>query len=253
MTSSELQRISFEIGKGLLESGAEIYRVEDSITRIYLAYGAQNVNVYAIPSAIITSFSYQDEPSVDHICRIHERCTNLSRVDHLNALCREICAHKLDYGAILERVHLIMSHDCYLPWQQCLATAGTGFFFTRLFGGSMAEGVCGCFICFLLWLLTTTIARLQGNPLFVNFAGGLWVSFAALFCHDIGLISAYDTVIIGSIMYLVPGLPLTNAVRDLISGDLITGISKLTEAMIVAAGIAAGAALPFSCGLFLGG
>ena len=62
MTSSELQRISFEIGKGLLESGAEIYRVEDSITRIYLAYGAQNVNVYAIPSAIITSFSYQDEP-----------------------------------------------------------------------------------------------------------------------------------------------------------------------------------------------
>ena len=253
MTSTELQRISFEIGKGLLESGAEIYRVEDSITRIYLAYGAQNVNVYAIPSAIITSFSYGDEPSVTHICRIHDRSTNLTRVDHLNALCRDICAYTPDFGSILERLHLIMRHDRYADWQVCIATGGTGFFFTRLFGGSMAEGICGLFTGLLLWMLTSFLGKIRTNPLFINIIGGLWVSTSGLLCYHFGLIPRYDTMIIGCMMFLVPGLPLTNAIRDLIAGDSITGITKFTEALLVAAGIAVGAALPFSLTGFMGG
>ena len=253
MTSAELQRISFEIGKGLLESGAEISRVEESITRIYLAYGAQNVNVYAIPSAIITSFSYDNEPSVTHICRIYDRSTNLTRIDHLNALCRDICAYTPDFGSIMERLQLIMRHDRYAGWQICAATGGTGFFFTRLFGGSMAEGLCGLVTGLILWVLTVSMGKIRTNPLFVNIIGGTWVSAAGLFCHHFGLIPHYDTMIIGCMMFLVPGLSLTNAIRDLIAGDSITGITKVTEALLVAAGIAVGAALPFSLIGIVGG
>ena len=52
-----------------------------------------------------------------------------------------------------------------------------------------------------------------------------------------------DKIIIGSIMLLVPGLALANAMRDFISSDTVTGISRATEAILVATGLAIGVAI----------
>ena len=47
MDFNKLLNVSAQLGKMLLESGAEIYRVEESIQRMGLAYGAKYVDVYA--------------------------------------------------------------------------------------------------------------------------------------------------------------------------------------------------------------
>ena len=92
MTSNELIDISVDIGAALLENGAEIYRVEESIARICYAYGATETNIYAVPTAIIASFVRGNSHPVTRVLRIYRRGTNLGRLDQLNTLCREICA-----------------------------------------------------------------------------------------------------------------------------------------------------------------
>ena len=82
------------------------------------------------------------------------------------------------------------------------------------------------------------------HALFTNLLGGVWISLAALLGVAVGFGHNYDVVIIGSIMPLVPGLLMTNSIRDMISGDFMAGISRFSEALLIAAGIAAGAAIP---------
>ena len=253
MTSDQLLTISVEIGRALLESGAEIYRVEETISRICMAYGAREVNVYAVPTVIIASFARGDEPQLTRVCRIRRRGTNLGRIDQLNALSRDACTGKMDCAAIRERLELILRRGNYPGWQLCAATGGTGFFFTLLFGGGLSEAVCSFVCCLALWLLTTIMRRMHPNPLFVNVMGGFWVAFSGILFYHLGLIPSYDTMIVGSIMPLVPGLSITNSIRDLIAGDSIAGITKFVETLLVAAGIAVGAALMFSIAGFLGG
>ena len=110
MTCNELIDISVDIGAALLENGAEIYRVEESIARICYAYGATETNIYAVPTAIIASFVRGNSHPVTRVLRIYRRGTNLGRLDQLNTLCREICATSMTYAQIRERLVCIL-HD----------------------------------------------------------------------------------------------------------------------------------------------
>ena len=49
-----------------------------------------------------------------------------------------------------------------------------------------------------------------------------------------------DTVIVSSLMPLVPGVAITNAVRDTLQGDYISGSARMLEAFLKAASIALG-------------
>lgn len=253
MTSSELITVSVNIGAALLENGAEIYRVEESISRICFAYGATDANVYAVPTAIITSFVRDGAQPVTRVRRIHNRSTNLGKLDQLNSLCREICSSPMDYEQINARIADISGGHAFRNRYLCLATGGIGFFFTLLFHGSFPEAVCAFGICVILWLMTSGMQKVHFNGLFIHIIGAAWVSFAAVCSFHLNIIPTYSNVIIGSIMFLVPGLPITNAIRDLVAGDVMAGISKFTEALLVAAGIAVGVALPLSIVAFLGG
>lgn len=253
MTSTELIEVSMNIGQRLLQCGAETYRVEDAIFRICKSYDATEINVYAVPTTIITSFTRNNEAPITRVARIHKRSTNLGLLDRLNTLCRDICREKLDYASIKERLHLIDVHTGYPKIMLCLATGGGAAFFTFLFGGGVIEAICSLTTCVILWYMIEYMNHIRTNKLFINIVGGFWIASTALLCYKLGIIKVYENMVIGSIMILVPGLVLTNAIRDLIAGDIVAGITKFTEALLVAAGIAVGAAVPFSFAGLLGG
>ena len=49
-----------------------------------------------------------------------------------------------------------------------------------------------------------------------------------------------DAILIGDIMLLIPGLALTNAIRNILVGDTISGVVRLTETLLWAAALAGG-------------
>lgn len=255
MTTDELIECAMGIGRRLLENGAEIHRVEESMERVCLANGAESADIYAVPAAIMATVRAAGEAPITRICRTEGQRVDLHRIDCLNALSRDLCAEGAEWtAAMVEReLSAIDAMRGYPYAVRLLACAGGVAFFTLLFGGSLRQAACSFVIGTVLRWLLEGLQKRQVNTLFQNVIGGMWIGAAALAAYYMRCAAGYDTIIVGSIMALVPGLSITNALRDLIAGDFITGVTRITEALLVAAGIAVGVAIPLAvCGGFLG-
>lgn len=244
MTTPELVDIAIDIGERLLKSGAEIYRVEESLRLICNAYGADSTNVYAVPTSIIVTICRNGEAPVTNTRRITARGTDLDCLDKLNALCRSLCTNPLCIDEVRKKLQEIECRKVYNKWIIRMGFGFIGGFFSLLFGAGIIDACVSFCICFLLKIVLDYLRRNNVNSLFENIVGGFIVSTISYILNYAGIISHFDFVIIGSIMTLVPGLAITNSMRDLIAGDTIAGITKFAEAMLVAVGIAIGVALP---------
>ncbi|MEG0379546.1 MAG: threonine/serine exporter family protein [Eubacterium sp.] len=247
MTTTELITCAMEIGDMLLENGAEIYRVEESMYRICKAYGAEDPEIFAVPTTIIITVKGKPgEAPITLTKRIYSRGTNLYKVDLLNALSREMCATLPTYEAVNKRIETIKHFPSYSLFKQVLGFSFIAFFFTLLFKGTLQDASCAFIIGALLKLVLYTLGRIETNAFFENVITGAITALVALFFVKSGFAQSMDKIIIGTIMSLVPGLAITNSMRDIIAGDLLAGITKATEALLIGAGIAVGAAIPLT-------
>ena len=122
MNEEELLSTATEIGALLLENGAEIYRVEESVIRILQAYGVEEADVFAIPSCLITTVSVEGKNQTK-LCRVYSRRTDLDRVERYNNLCRRICAQTPGRKEILRALGEIKGRPMYRLPMQSLAFA----------------------------------------------------------------------------------------------------------------------------------
>ena len=117
-------------------------------------------------------------------------------------------------------------------------------FFTPLFGGGfwdgLAAGLCGLAVG---WCVIFGRKLLGSNNFVRTIAASLAGALGALLLVLLGLGRDVDTITIGVFMVLVPGIALTNAMREIMAGDIISGLSRAAEAILTGAAIALGAAL----------
>jgi uncharacterized membrane protein YjjP (DUF1212 family) len=113
-------------------------------------------------------------------------------------------------------------------------------FFTLTFNGNLKDFLVSFFIGCSIRIIASALSNLAANDFFVNIICGAFTAISALTLTHLGVGSHSDKIIIGSIMLLVPGLAITNAIRDTISGDLLSGITRGIEAILIAVGIALG-------------
>lgn len=242
MNQKEILDASISVGYYLLCSGADVYRVEQSIDYICRAYGIGEVHVFAIPSSIVVTISDGQE-SLTTSRRITERKTNLDYMEKLAGLSRYICEHKPGYTEIMEQIALIQKRPVWgTAWQygaHMLAAAS----FCIFFGGSVPDSLVSALLGALIMFLTKTMQSLHANIFFiqvlcsfsVTLIGGKTAPLSNGVLHG-------DYIIIGSIMLLVPGLALANSMRDFLGSDTMTGLSRMTEALFTAVGVALGVA-----------
>lgn len=234
---------STTLGYQILSHGAETYRVEECISRICKAYGYRNTDVFVIPSSIVVTISGEDDEFITKTKRVILRDTDLDKVDKLNDLCRSICRDKPDYEYIMQELDRIERRPVYSGWVQHISYGIISAFFTLFYGGNLGDATAAFFIGTMLRALLGQMGKLGATSFFLNIIGG---AFSALMCDiavSLGFAQNMDTMVIGILMNLVPGIALTNAMREFIAADLISGMIKLVEALIVAVGIAIGVML----------
>lgn len=59
--STKYLHVFLDIGDALLSSGAEIFRVEDTLNRMGYACGATQMNVFVITSSIVITMEFPEE------------------------------------------------------------------------------------------------------------------------------------------------------------------------------------------------
>lgn len=246
MNNDELLHITTEIGWRLLKNGAEIYRVEESIRRMLEAYGFPEAEVFSIPSCIIVTINDETGHALTRLKRVHSSSLDFDRIDRLNNLCRHVCSERPELEQIKVSLDAIVNEKDYSFWTNMFFTASISASFTLFYGGAFQDSLVSFFIGILLFLLLSMLGRFHTNSFFQNIFGSALVAGLSLFTTALGWTIHYDKMIIGTLMNLVPGIAITNVMRDILGGDLIAGIIKLVESLMVAAGIALGAGIAIS-------
>lgn len=231
---------AMSIGEQLLISGAEVGRVEDTIRRICTAYGAERVDVFSITSSIITTIYGENFGICTQSRRISGTSHDLNKLDELNELSRKICATKPKPELIKADLDKILNGPRYSFGIQVLIYALISASFSVFFGGDIRDMAASAIIGILLKFLESFVKKSSVNAFITAFicstAGGFLSNLTVL----IGLGHHVDLISIGNIMLLIPGIAFTNAIRDLFSGDIISGLTRFIESILLAIVIALG-------------
>lgn len=246
----KLLELAVELGCTLMSSGAEIYRVEESMSRLLHAYRLHTAEVFAIPSCIIVSVTDPDGHVITCMRRIASRGADVERLERTNALCRSLCAQPMplrEARLLLDRVRddapgystrrvlwgYVFAPGCFAP----------------LFGGGPRDALAAALGGLVVGLTTLYGKRLTGsNAFFRTAVCAAAASLTALLLVRLGLGQRVDVVTISVLMMLVPGLALTTAMREIMTGDTISGLSRIAEAILIGGAIALGAAAGLSVG-----
>jgi uncharacterized membrane protein YjjP (DUF1212 family) len=253
MYTDDIIHIAAEAGKIILENGGETYRVEQTITMICRSYGIPRTESFVTPTGIMISITNSENQTISLIRRINSRTVNLSKVSMINNLSREIASNPLSMVDIRKRIDYINNLPPYSHKATTFFSACSAGFFTLIFGGTYKDFFVAFIIGALINCLSGFLDKFNVNSFLKNMLGGSLAASIALLATSIGLGSNRDTIIIGSIMLLVPGIAITNAIRDTIAGDLVSGISRSVEALFIAIAIAAGTSVVFKIWFLLFG
>lgn len=237
--AKSLMKLSLYAGQLLIQNGAEAYRAEDTVQRICNSVvNVSHVDAYALPSAIFLSLEYNGE-IYTVFRKITITSTNLTKIDQVNSFSRDFVRYNMDISEGFEKLQQIDA-GFLAGWKSHLSAAAASSFFCLLFGGDAKDFVSAFIIGFLLSFILNTISRLH-LPFFIdNFIGAFFSAFMAFIAVNTKIGSNIDTITIGVIMLLVPGVAITNSMRDIMSGEFITGIITLTKAIFIALAIALG-------------
>lgn len=250
MLNKELLSCALDIGEQMLVSGAEINRVEDSISRICKAYDAKRVDVFTITSSIVVTLQMNSGDALTQTRRILKYSIDIDKLDRLNSLSRYICTHKPNANYINKEMAKIGSRRPYNTLVQYLVYALIAGSFTIFFDGDLSDAAVSAVIGILLKLSITFIQRVDKNKVFVNILCSFVVGMLGVLLVRSGIGHSLESILIGNIMLLIPGLALTNSIRDIICEDIIAGLLRLCEAILIAISISVGFAL---ASVFFGG
>ena len=241
-------QLATEAGHILLENGAEIIRVEETIQHIATAYGVKDESFYVLSNGIIATGQHYASAKFIPI-----KGTQLSRVVEVNQLSREVSSGTVTLDELEARLRAIRQSKSKPWWELVLGTALGVSSFSILFGGSFVDaGV--TFIAGLLLGLFMTFVGSRITRIFGNLLGGMLVGLLCILVVRLGLGQHLPNMIIGTIIALVPGVPFTNGMRDMANEDYLSGTTRLLDAFLVFLCIALGVALAFLIdGAFHGG
>lgn len=240
MTCEQLLTLAMDIGERMIICGAETNRVEDSITRICTAYGCIRVDVFSITSYISTSIMTADGHRETQARRIYSYKHNLDHLEYLNAVSRYLCSNTPVYENIEAEIQHLHK-DRLFPWQvTILGYILSSGVFAVFFGGSVKDALAAALISLPAYGLDQKIKPLGINPIMYNFFCTFLLGILAQLVAFTGFTDDLDKVLIGLVMLYVPGIQMTNSIRDILCGDIMSGLLRLIEAVILAVSIAVG-------------
>lgn len=240
-TADDLLDLVLKMGIMLIQSGAETYRVEQTLTYVLQSYNATEISAYVAGTLLIVSFKpEQDARILTSSWRVKNKGNNLEKVRCLNALSYQIAKHDLSLEQFAERLDKIAAIKPYPLWLfiagGALVALGFAVMFNLVWQEAILIGLLAMPVMFLYRFLTKQI-----NDFFINSACSALGTMLVILCIRYGYLHNFAYSVASVLMALMPGALFTNGLRDLTMGDLTAGSNKLTETLLVGVALAVGA------------
>lgn len=238
--AKKLLLLAILAGRTLLKNGAETYRAEDTIERICKSrITIKYADAFVTPTGIFASLEYKGE-MLTYLMRVKSTKINLNKISLVNEFSREFVNSDMPTDEGLEKLRTIgKTHIYSQPFKNIFGSIACAFF-SLLFGGGFLDFLTSFIVGFVVLLSVNKINKYKMTFFINNFIGAAIASILAILFTELKIAQNMDTIIIASIMPLVPGVAITNAMRDTISGDFVSGLSRSMEAIFSALAIAFG-------------
>lgn len=231
-----------DIGEIMLVSGAEVNRVEDTVQRMAKAYGCSRVDVFTITSSIVVTV-HRDGEIYTQTRRIRDYRNDVTRIEACNALSRRVCREPMAEEAFFAECERLRNAPGCPLYITCLSYIMVAASFAVFFGGSLWDALAAALSSVLLFGADQLLARIRMQRIVTTIICSAVVALSAVALTKLRIGSSVDMICIGNVMLLIPGISFTTSLRDMISGDTISGLLGLCEALLRAVAIALGFAL----------
>ncbi len=240
----QLIKSMLDLGEQLLLAGGEIHRVEDSLARVGKVYGAVGTEVFVLTSVINITLTFLDGSQETQTRRIlNNASTDFRKIEELNSICRK-CADLNIYEFDLEIQKITKKEPSKIKMYIGSVIAASAF--AVFFGGEFLDSIPAGLFAILICFLQLNFAKKCPNKVFFYLVSAVIVGIGIFALDFIFPYINADKIIIGDIMLLIPGIAITNSIRDMIIGDTVSGIIKFAESLLWAVSLAGGFMLAMS-------
>lgn len=250
-TPDEILEIASEAGHILLENGAEIARVEETMERISKYYGVTSRQFFVLSNGLFTTGHASDQDSLNgsrqyaNVEFIPIKGTQMDKIVEVNRLSRDIEDGKYTLPQVRQRLDEIKTMKPKRHWVQVLGSAFGSWGFCAVFGGSIMDCCASFVVGLLLWLFLLKVTSKHCTKLLGNIINGIFVALLCFVLWKIGFGINLGNMMVGSLIPLIPGVAFTNGIRDIANEDYLAGTTRLLDALLVFVAIAIGACFFF--------
>ena len=232
--------LSFLMGQLLLENGAEISRVQETMERVARSYKVEKFNVYVLSNAIFANGTEEGVSHKTEIKFVKNSTIHFGRIAAVNQLSREIAEDKKTISEAFDSAEKIFDIPYTANWLQILACGVGSAGFCFIYGGTIFDSISALIIGFIVQIFLSITEKRKLSKFITNLVASSLVALCAILAVNIGLGQSLDKIIVGSIIRLVPGVSLTTSIRDFFNSDYLSGTIRLIDALIVGSCIAIG-------------
>lgn len=227
-------------GEIMLKSGAETHRVEDTIYRILKLSNFERCEVLVVTAGIMVTLEDWRIDTISMLRRVGDKTTNLGNITEVNDISRRLCSGEID---LKQAFHLLKHMDSKsyadILVYTCMIVAAAGF--TILLGGTFLESTFAALNGIYLVCSMLFNKRFKVNVFVTNMVVSFLMAFSTSgFSAIPGVSVEIERVVAGSVMMLLPGVAITNAIRDTLHSDYMAGSAKIVEAFAIAASVGVG-------------
>jgi uncharacterized membrane protein YjjP (DUF1212 family) len=247
MNKQRVMEVAMLAGKIMLESGAETYRIEDTIQHILGIATDCKSEVFAMTTGVVATLEKEGEAPITMVKRVMARSTNLSNIVLVNDVSRRLCSGDITLDeAWDELMHL--KKKIYPGFVYQIGVVGVAVGFVVMLGGNVLDSLIGLIVGIALAIMIAVGEKAGWNSFISDVLSCVVISFLTyLLEYTVPFQFNSSIVITGAIMPLVPGVAITNAVRDSLQGDFISGGARAMEAFLKAVAIAVGIGIGMIC------
>ena len=230
-----------DMGEELMACGAEVNRVEDTIIRMGKAFGAIDMNVFVITTSIVVTMELSEGNSITLTRRLSSPgSTDFRKLARINNVSRHYCADPTMSLVELKENFEKAIRPTTKPVRMYFGSALAAGAFAIFFGGDVWDGIVAAIFGVLICFFQRKVSPLAPNPIVYNIGVSFVIGLLVCLTARVIPILSIDKIMIGDIMLLIPGIAMTNAIRDMLVGDTVAGTMRLIETVMWAGALAAG-------------
>lgn len=239
MDIKNVNELALTAGEILLGNGAETYRIEETVSRICESYGF-TAECLAMSNGILLLVEGSQFDKITSMKKVGQKHVDLYKIELINSFSRQLKENPLPYDEAKKALDEIKKSPNFTLPVRTIAVCMTGFIYTLFFNGSLIDGIASIIICLITYMMLEKISEFGFFQFLEYYLAGLVIGGTSILSHMlIPSINAHN-VITGGIMILLPGVVLTNGIKDVIYGNFSSGISKFCEALIVIIAVSIG-------------